>query len=242
MDFNNNDKTQTIIITKKGCCTISITIYDLLEHVFRPATRDLASEINRFATQVDMARLFNFDKIFLSGFLIEAKKEAYDFLEKIILKNISEVMNIQSEHILSSNYNGKEALMGAALYGNNPEDFTERVSRKSYVVQVQGYKRQEFDEDVFKRISEIEKKKERGMKNDVYNEEASNALINKGKTVTLYHQSSYNPSLKDDTFKRGTDNVTFLIHRGDKITEHDQMHGVSRRFYSQEECIVYASK
>ncbi|KAG2196471.1 hypothetical protein INT47_012672 [Mucor saturninus] len=241
LDFNNNDKTQIITITDAGCCKISITIYDLLEHVFRPATRDLASEINRFATQVDMARLFNFDKIFLSGFLIEAKKEAYDFLEKIILKNISEVMNIQGELILPSAENGKEALMGAAHYGNYPEDFTERVSRKSYVVQLKGYKPQDFDDDVKKSISQIRKEKKRSMKNDIYNEEASNALIDKSKTVRLYHQSSYNPSLKNEKFIRSPEDVTFLIHRGDKISEHNQMHGVSKRFYSEEECIVYAT-
>ncbi|KAI7875537.1 uncharacterized protein EV154DRAFT_76273 [Mucor mucedo] len=188
-----------------------------------------------------MARLFNFDKIFLSGFLIEAKKEAYDFLEKIILKNISEVMNIQGELILPSAENGKEALMGAAHYGNYPEDFTERVSRKSYVVQLKGYKRQEFDDDVKKSISKIKEENKRSMKNDIYNEEASNALIDESKTVRLYHQSSYNPSLKNDKFIRNPDDVTFLIHRGDKISEHNQMHGVSKRFYSEEECIVYAT-
>lgn len=242
MDFNNKDKLQTITITKSKCCEISITIYDLLEHVFRPATRDLASEINRFATQVDMSRLFNFDKIFLSGFLVEAKEEAYSFLEDIILKNISEVMNIHSELIQPSEKNGKEALIGAAHYGNFPEDFTERVSRKSYVIQVRGFKPQEFSQEVKNNIAKIEKKNQRNKKNDIYNEEATNALIDQSRKVQLYYQSSHNPSLKNDNFIRNPTDVTFLIHRGDKISEHNQMHGVSKRFYAQEECIVYASK
>lgn len=242
MDFNNNDKTQTIYISKSKCCEISITIYDLLEYVFRPASRDLASEINRFATQVDMSRLFNFDNIFLSGFLLEAKKEAYSFLEKIVLKNISEVMNIQIDLITPSTDNGKEALLGAAHYGNHPEDFTERVSRRSYVVKVCAFKRKEFTDDVKQKIIAIENKKERSTKHSVYNEEAKNALVDKKKPVSLYHQSFSNPSLKNNDFKRAPDNVTFLIYRGDKISEQDQMYGVSKRFYAQEECIVYASK
>ncbi|KAI7891306.1 uncharacterized protein EV154DRAFT_226518 [Mucor mucedo] len=240
LDFSNNE-IQTIILSKAGCCRIAITMYDLLEHIFLPAIRDLASKIQRFATQANMARLFNIDKVFLTGFLVKAKKEANDFLEKIFIKNISKVMNIQAELILPSEKYGKEALMGAEHYGNYPEDFTERVSRRSYVVQVRGYKRQEFEKDVENTILELKKKKGRGMKNAIYNEEAYNAFINDTKPVQLYYQSPINSSMKNDDFIREPDDATFLIHRGDKISEYNQIHGISKRFYSQEECIVYAT-
>ncbi|KAG2205277.1 hypothetical protein INT47_009542 [Mucor saturninus] len=240
LDFSNNE-IQTIIITKARCCKISITMYDLLEHIFLPAIRDLASKIHRFATQANMARLFNIDKVFLTGFLVKAKKEANDFLQKIIIKNISKVMNIRAELILPSKNNGKEALMGASHYGNYPEDFTERVSRRSYVVQVRGYKRQEFGKDVENTILELKKKKGRNMKNAIYNEEAYNAFIDKKKPVQLYYQSHIDSSIKNDDFIREPDDATLLIHRGDKISEYNQIHGFSKRFYSQEECIVYAT-
>jgi hypothetical protein len=75
----------------------------------------------------------------------------------------------------------------------------------------------------------------REQNNDIYNEEARNAIIDES-------NASYNPFLQNNDLVRGPDDVTFLIHRGDKISEHNQQHGISKQFYAQEECIVYASK
>lgn len=236
MDFSNNDKDQLITITKSGCCVISITVYDLLEHVFRPAIRDLASEINRFATQVDMAQRFSFDKIFVSGILVDALPNTYSFIERILTKNLSEVMNILSDIITPSEDNGKEALLGAAHYGHHPEDFTERVSRKSYIVNVRAFAPREFSQAVKNELAKLK------TKNEKYDLEAMNALIDETQEVELQHQLAYNPSRKDDSLKRGPNQATFLIHRGDKITEKDQMQGISKKFYAERECIVYASK
>jgi hypothetical protein len=174
LDFSNNDKDQLItIITRFGRCEISITVYDLLEHVFRPAIRDLSSEINRFATQVDMAQRFQFDKIFLSGILVVALPSTYSFLERILIKNLSEVMNIVSDIIVAppKEDNGKEALLGAAHYGNHPIDFTERVSRKSYVVNVRAFVPKEFSQEVKDEIAKLK------TKNGKYDMEAMKALM-----------------------------------------------------------------
>lgn len=248
MNFNNNDETQNIPITDSGCCIASIKVYDLLEHVFRPAVKHLASEINRFATQNDMAQRFSFDKIFLSGILLEASQKNYEFLERIIVNNISEIMNIQSDFIKPSEDNGKEALLGAALYGNQPTDFTERVSRTTYAVKVSAFKLKEFNDDEKKAIEEektkiIEDAKKgtaTDLKRRIYALESAFGLTDLDKPVKLYHQAPYNPS--SSILEREPETPTIFIHRGDKILEKDQMKGISKKFYAHEDCIVYASK
>ncbi|KAI7891318.1 uncharacterized protein EV154DRAFT_420603 [Mucor mucedo] len=134
------------------------------------------------------------------------------------------------------------AMRGAAYYGNYPEIFTERVSRRSYAIQVYGYKRQKFEIDIEKSLSKMKLRGGKNVKNDIYNEEAANAYSDVNKPVNLYYQSSYNSSLKDSDSLRTPDDVTFLISRGDKISAHNQMHGILKRFYAEEECIVYACK
>ncbi|KAG2196468.1 hypothetical protein INT47_012669 [Mucor saturninus] len=218
---HDSNEAQTIPVTQSPGCQVSITKYEFLEHVFWPAIRDLTSAIKRNGMQ-------------------QAKKETNDFLEKIVIKTLSEALIIPRSRICSSATSGKESLLGAAYYGNYPEDFTERVSRRSYAIQVRGYKRQKFEIDIEKSISEMKLRGGKNVKNDIYNEEAANAYIDVDKSVNLYYQSSYNSSLKDSNSLRAPDDVTFLISRGDKISEHNQMHGLSKRFYSEEECIVYA--
>ncbi|KAI7891075.1 uncharacterized protein EV154DRAFT_231745 [Mucor mucedo] len=160
LDFNSNEA-EIIGVTKSPGCQISITKYEVLEHIFWPAIRELTAAIKSNGMRRNVFRLFNIDKIFLSGTLIEAKKETYTFLEKIIIKNLSEVMNVKQGTISSSEASGIEALLGAAYYGNHPESFTERISRRSYAVQVSGFKRQAYrGEDIENQI-EGRKKHER---------------------------------------------------------------------------------
>ncbi|KAI7886385.1 uncharacterized protein EV154DRAFT_521279 [Mucor mucedo] len=241
LDHDSNEA-QTISVTQSPGCQVSITKYEFLEYVFWPAIRDLTSAIKCNGMQRNMFRLYDIDNIFLSGFSVEAKKETSDFLERIVIKTLSEALSIPRSRICLSDASGKEALLGAAYYGNYPETFTERVSRRSYAIQVCGYKRQKFEIDIEKNISEMKLKGGKNVKNDIYNEEAANAYSDLDKPVKLYYQSSYNSSSKDSNSLRNPEDVTRLISRGDKITEHNQMHGIVKRFYAEEECIVYASK
>ncbi|KAI7891320.1 uncharacterized protein EV154DRAFT_508716, partial [Mucor mucedo] len=224
LDHDSNEA-QTIPVTQSPGCQVSITKYEFLEHVFWPAIRDLTSAIKCNGMKRNVFRLFDIDGIFLSGFSVDAKKETSDFLERIVIKTLSEALSIPRSRICLSDASSKEALLGAAYYGNYPEIFTERVSRRSYAIQVCGYK----------------PKGKKNVKNDIYNEEAANAYSDVAKPVNLYYQSSYNSSLKDSDSLRTPDDVTFLISRGDKISAHNQMHGILKRFYAEEECIVYAS-
>ncbi|KAI8090644.1 hypothetical protein BDF21DRAFT_194701 [Thamnidium elegans] len=222
LNFNNNDETQDIPITDAKCCIASIKVYDLLEHIFRPAVKDFASEINRFATQTDMMQRFSFDKIFLSGTLLEADETNYTFLED----------------------NGKEALLGAVIYGNHPEHFTERVARTSYAVNVCAYGLKEFDSKAKNKIKEVEKEKEntdkKALKKKLYDVESTYGHINDEK-IDLFYQSPHNPSLYTTDFDRKDDDLTYLIRRGDKILEKDQKKGIFKKFYAHEDCIVYAT-
>ncbi|KAG2196290.1 hypothetical protein INT47_012512 [Mucor saturninus] len=241
LDFNSNEA-EIIGVTKSPGCQISITKYEVLEHIFWPAIRELTAAIKSNGMQRNVFRLFNIDKIFLSGILIEAKKETYTFLEKMVIKNLSEVMNVKQGTISSSESSGKEALLGAAYYGNHPESFTERISRRSYAVQVSGFKRQDFDELIEEKISKIKLRGEKNMKDIIYNVEATNAYIDKNKPVQLYHQSYCNPSNSENEDSiRTRDDITSLISKGTEISEHNQMHGISKRFYAVEECIVYVT-
>lgn len=94
-----------------------------------------------------MAQGFSFDKIFLSGALLETDKANYEFLDSILVRSISDIMTIDSDFIKPSECNGKEALLGAAIYGNQPEAFTERVSRATYAVKVSAFKLKKFSDD-----------------------------------------------------------------------------------------------
>lgn len=216
-------------------------MYDLLEYVFRPAAKDFASEINRFATQSDMTQRFVLDNIFLSGFLLEASKSNYEFLERIVISNISEIMGIQTKYITSSKDNGKEALLGAAIYGNCPTNFTERVARTSYAVNVRAYKIREFEEQAKKEIEEEKKKDVKDLKKRIYNVESAYSHIS-DEIVDLFYQSPHNPSKYTSDFDRKKNDLTYLIRRGDKILEKDQKKGIFKKFYAHEDCIVYASK
>ncbi|KAI7891298.1 uncharacterized protein EV154DRAFT_420532, partial [Mucor mucedo] len=164
------------------------------------------------------------------------------YLRKRILKAFPVKSPLYLGVLIQDDRGDIAAMRGAAYYGNYPETFTERVSRRSYAIQVRGYKRQKFEIDTEKSLSEMKLRGGKNVKNDIYNEEAANAYSDVDRPVNLYYQSSYNSSLKDSDSLRTPDDVTFLISRGDKISECNQMHGISKRFYAEEECIVYASK
>ncbi|KAG2236128.1 hypothetical protein INT48_006144 [Thamnidium elegans] len=254
LNFDNNDETQDIPTTDTGCCIASIKVYDLLEYVFRPAAKDFASEINRFATQADMTQRFSFDNILLSGFLLEANESNYEFLERIVFSNISEAMGVETSYIKRSDVNGKEALLGAAIYGNCPTYFTERVARTSYAVNIRAYRIKEFEEQAqleikneIKNENENEKEKEKeknknekALKRRIYDIESTFGHVNDEK-VDLFYQSPHNPSLYTTDFDRKDDDLTYLIRRGDKILEKDQKKGIFKKFYAHEDCIVYAT-
>ncbi|KAG2213445.1 hypothetical protein INT47_009119 [Mucor saturninus] len=214
LDFGN-DEAQTIQVTELPGCHISVTKYEVLEHVFWPSIRELTSAVKCNGMQRNVFRLFNInkiDKIFLSGVLIEAKKETYDFLEKTIIKNLTQVMNVKQGVISPSVVSGKEALLGAAQYGNHPESFTERISRKSYAVQVCGYKCLELDDAIQRSVLKIEMKSEKSMKDDIYTLEAANVFIEKKKVVQLCYYSSSNLfNLKHEESIRHPKDITSLI-------------------------------
>ncbi|GAA5809045.1 hypothetical protein MFLAVUS_002448 [Mucor flavus] len=246
LNFENNDETQNIPITDAGCCISSVKVYDLLEYVFRPAAKDFASEINRFATQTDMTQRFVYDKILLSGFLLEANDTNYKFLENIVISDISEILGIQTDCIERSADNGKEALLGAAIYGNFPTYFTERIARTSYAVNVCAYRLKEFETKAENEIAEEKTKSEKkdykeNLKKKIYDIESAFGHIDKNEKVSLFYQSPHNPSLYTSDFDRGVDDLTYLIRRGDKIFEKDQKKGIFKKFYAKEDCIVYAT-
>jgi hypothetical protein len=209
----------------------------MIENVFEPAIHNLATEMNGCAIRSGISyNHCDADNFFLVSSLIgTSKKVNYSFLEAKLVNILSQCLSIaRRAPILLSRNNRKEALLGAADYGNHPIDYTERVSRKSYIVNVRAFAPKEFS---LKLKDEIAKLK---TKNEKYDFEAVNALINESQEVELYHQSGCNSSLKNDKLKRSSRQATFLIHRGDKITEKDQMNGISKRFYAGRECIVYA--
>ncbi|KAI9261963.1 hypothetical protein EDC94DRAFT_694350 [Helicostylum pulchrum] len=241
LNFDNNDETQKISTTDAGCCIASIKVYDLLEYVFRPAAKDFASEINRFATQTDMTQRFIYDNILLSGFLLEAKETNYEFLERIVISNISEIMGIQTDYIKRSADNGKEALLGAAIYGNCPTYFTERIARTSYAVNIRAYKIKEFEEQAKKEIKDEKSKKQKDLKKRIYAVESAYGHVNEDEKVDLFYQSPHNPSMYTTDFDRKDDDLTYLIRRGDKILEKNQKKGIFKKFYAKEDCIVYAT-
>ncbi|KAI7891303.1 uncharacterized protein EV154DRAFT_464359 [Mucor mucedo] len=164
------------------------------------------------------------------------------YLQKRILAACPVGSPFSIGHLVIDNRGDTAAMRGAAYYGNYPEIFTERVSRRSYAIQVCGYERQKFEIDTEKNILEMKLRGGKNVKNDIYNEEAANAYSDVNKPVNLYHQLSYNSSLKDRNSLRAPGDLTRLISRGDKISERNQMHGILKRFYAEEECIVYASK
>ncbi|GAA5796135.1 hypothetical protein HPULCUR_001504 [Helicostylum pulchrum] len=238
LNFCNYTEFQKIPITDSGCCIASIKVYDLLEYIFLPAVRDLAFEINRFASQTDMIKYFSFDKIILSGTLLETKTTNYEFLKRIIINYTSKAMNINTNYINFSKHNGGEAILGAAIYGNHPEIFTERVARTSYAVHARAYRLKEF-ENIAKKKIEKEKeiyRDEDDLKNRVYSLESHYSYASDEKVELFYH-----PHLDTDTFKCEEDDLSYFIRRGDKVLEKYESEGILKKFYAQENCIVYVT-
>ncbi|CEP07046.1 hypothetical protein [Parasitella parasitica] len=235
LDFSSNEDIQQISIRKEGCCEIYVSVYDLLEHVFRPAIRDLVSDISRYSTQVDIIN-FRLDKIFMVGKLVEAKDATYSFLESVITKSISEVMNVGSELITTSeDINAHNHILGAQIYAEDPTTYTERVARKTYVIGIEAFKTQPFEDEILEKLERL--KKEDDSKDRIYDLEAEYAL--KGQEpVELFYQPESNPSLK---IKKTADDATLLIPRGKKVLEKDQVDGIEKKFFAHEECLVYAS-
>ncbi|KAI8056370.1 hypothetical protein BDF21DRAFT_161924 [Thamnidium elegans] len=211
----------------------------MLEDILLPAVKDLAFEISRFATQSDMMQRFSFDKIILSGILLETNISNYKFLERIVIDYISKAMDINTDLISPSKHNGREALLGAALYGNRPEDFTERIARVSYAVNIRAFGIKEFEDKTKSKIEEEKKnsKDEDDLKNRIYSLESQNSYASDEK-VELFYQ----PYLDTSTFNCGEDDLSYIIRRGDKILEKHQSEGILKKFYARENCIVYASK
>lgn len=216
-------------------------MYDLLGYIFCPAVKDFASEINRFATQTGMTQRFSIDNVFLSGFLFETNVSNYEFLESIIISNISEAMDIQTDHIKPSNDNWKEAILGAAIYGNNPTYFTERIARTSYAVNIRAYTIKEFDNQAKEEIEKEKAKGEKDLKKRIYDVESTYSYITDEK-VDLFYQSPHNYFVYTSDLDRKDDDLTCLIRRGDKIFEKDQKEGILKKFYAHRDCMVYASK
>ncbi|GAN05319.1 hypothetical protein MAM1_0087c04789 [Mucor ambiguus] len=236
LDFSSNEHIQRISIRQERCCEVYISVYDLLEHVFRPAIRDLVSDISRYSTQVDIIN-FRMDKIFLIGKLVEAKEETYSFLERVITKSLSEVLNIGNDLITtSSSINVNTHILGAQIYANEPYSYTERVARKTYVIGLQSYTVKEFKGEIKERIQAL-KDADEDNKDKIYDLEAEYALRDK-KGPALFYQREYNPSL---FVPKGPTDSTLLIARGKKVLEQDQVAGIERKFFAHEECLVYAS-
>ncbi|GAA5810159.1 hypothetical protein MFLAVUS_003578 [Mucor flavus] len=238
LNFCDYSRVLRIPITDSGCCITSIKVYDLLEYIFLPAVKDLAFEINRFASQTDMIKYFGFDKIILSGTLLETDASNYELLEGIVINYISKTMNIDVGYINPSKHNGREALLGAAIYGNCPEKFTERVACISYAVNVRAYKLEEFENIAKKKIEKMKEiyRGEVDLKNRVYSLE-SHYSYPSDKRVELF----YRPHVETGTFKCEDDDLSYVIRRGDKVLEKHQSEGISKTFYARENCIVHAT-
>ncbi|GAA5808987.1 hypothetical protein MFLAVUS_002387 [Mucor flavus] len=235
LNLANYTEVQNIPFTDSECCTASIKVYDIWEYILLPAIKDLASEINRFALENDMMQLFSFDKILLSGTLLDTSTPNYEILERIVINNISEVMNITTDFISPSKHNGKEALLGAEIYGNHPEYFTERVAGTSYAVNVRAYGLKEFEPIAKKKIENEKraskyKEYKKNLKKEIYDIESTFAYASDRK-VGMFYQSSLDPFLNTSAFDCKDDDLTYLIRRGDKIFEKKQY----------EDCIVYAT-
>ncbi|EPB90796.1 hypothetical protein HMPREF1544_02374 [Mucor circinelloides 1006PhL] len=236
LDFSSNEHIQKISIRKEGCCEVYISVYDLLENVFRPAIRDLVGDISRYSTQVDIIN-FRLDKIFLIGKLVEAKEATYSFLERVIAKSISEVLNIGNDFITTSDkIKAENHILGAQIYAKDPTTYTERVARKTYVIGIKSYTVQKFRDDIRKQIKELEDE-DKDNKDKIYDLEAEFALRDED-GPELYYQPEFNPSLK---VPKGPEDATLLIARGRKMLEQDQVAGIERKFFAHEECLVYAS-
>lgn len=228
MDFSSNEQNQQITI-RDNCCVISISAYDLLEHVFRPAIRDLVSEINRHAAKTDINK-YRMDKIFLTDKLLQAQPNTCELLETIFISTLSKAMNIDKDLIKPSENKNIAAIEGAVLYGVDPMKYTERVARKSYMFTVTAWDIQEFEPDVIKEV------KEHGDYEDViYDIESSNAFPGTEQYV-IFSQPTLNPS---KSYKVGPSYQNLLIRRGTKITENDQVSGIQKRFFVEQGCLVY---
>ncbi|KAL9557095.1 hypothetical protein MBANPS3_001552 [Mucor bainieri] len=232
LDFSSNEHIQKISIRREGCCKVYISVYDLLEHIFRPAIRDLVSDISRYSTQVDIIN-FRMDKIFLIGKLVEAKEATYSFLERVITKSISEVLNIGNDFITTSEkIKTENQILGAQIFAKDPATYTERVARKTYVIGIESFTIKPFKKEIQAKIKNLKDNKDK-----IYDLEAEYALRGE-KGPALFYQHEYNPSMFDS---KTPEDSTLLIARGKKVLEQDQVAGIERKFFAHEDCLVYAS-
>lgn len=177
-----------------------------------------------------MIQRFNFNKVFLCGALLETNRSNCKFLERIFINNISKTMRINPICIHPSNQNERGSLLGAAIYGNHPEHFTERIARISYAVNIRAYSLKEFEEETKRRIEEEKSKDEDYLKKRIYAVESDFGYVNNDKKVDLFYQSIHNIFLSTGDFNCGEDSLTYFIRRGDKISEENQSEGISKTF------------
>lgn len=231
LDFSNNGHPQKITI-RNTCCSISTSVHDVFEYVFQPVICDLVSEISYHATQIDIS-YFHLDNVFLIDKLLDAQPKTYEFLEKIFMKSLANVMNIGVDTIKLPKDMEESALKGIELYGKNPDIYTERVARKTYMTTVEAFEFQFFEENAIN-----ETILEEDDEDSVYNVESKNAF--RGDTnVELFYEPAYNPS---DRLQVGPFYQNLFIQRGTKITEHNQTYGIRKRFFAERECLVYVCR
>jgi hypothetical protein len=168
------------------------------------------------------------------GTAVESVHEANEFMLKILAKEITDIVSEEEDRFELVKFNdkceGQEALKGVSFYGLHPEKHTQKISRKSYAIHAVAFKpekRKKETDIVIPADEEGEYDRE-----DI-------EFFNTNIPVALETQKD-NESTEIQQIEK--DDLVSIMEMGTSTTYLEELHGINRRFFAKEECLVYTSK
>ncbi|KAL9558416.1 hypothetical protein MBANPS3_000916 [Mucor bainieri] len=214
--------------TGQECCQITISGFYFLQDILRPVIGKLASAIASNAVQADIME-FRLDQIFLIGKLLQLPSRSYSYIESSFTQRLSECMNIGRDLIVRADESDQYVVKGALLYSLMPSIFTERIARRTYMVSFEAFTPKYMEGLSHKELS--------GNQDKRYNTESKHVIAG-DKAVDIYYQPVQSPSSKISVLPK---DPWVIISRSDKITLDMEASGIQKKFFTEEDAVVYVS-
>lgn len=195
----------------------------------------MVKRLNSSTLDNTITKTLQFEKINIIGSLIDVPEEALKLIHNFITKNLFEIWGIPKNKF---QYLPNQALLGAALFAINPTTHNERFARCTYAVTLKAVKTEPFEEEILDKVKQLEE--DGATYSSIYNFEFENAYPTSEK-VDLF--------CEDYTDQTGilktihTEEAYPFIFKGTRFSEKEHSNGgIRKRFFSTEECIVYAGE
>ncbi|GAN05310.1 conserved hypothetical protein [Mucor ambiguus] len=215
--------------TGQECCQITVPGFYFMQDILRPVIDSLASTIASHAVQAGIME-YQIDKVFLIGRLLQISRNRYSQIENNFILRLSECLDLDGNLIVRGDEIDQEVMKGALLYSLIPSIYTERIARRTYMVSFEAFT-PEFTKKAIKCMKLTE--------NQDRNYDTKSKHVTAGsKPVQIYYQPAQSPS---NRIRVPPMDPKVLITKGNKIIYEMEELGIQKKFFTEEDAVVYAS-